>query len=280
MKISDSHTDFLTSIENVEVREDYIREISTLDKHTISCAVFTTDKDLRVNDIKNYAEELAVLRNKYDINLLLSIEDLGFMREDKDLTCIIKLNPISATLTWNLANQFGGGANSDIGLTSLGKEYVKILENNNILIDTAHMSRRTFWDFVRITKLPIYNSHSNIYSLKRHKRNLTDKQIAKIVETNGYLGLTFYDKFISKGKITAQDIAHQFDYLIKKFGYHNFGLGTDLYGIDISHLPTDLKAYQDIDNLAHELKNLGHTDEIINCITCKNFENFLIRIKK
>lgn len=279
MRISDSHTDFLTSIETAKDREKYIEEISTLGKHTISCAVFTTEKGIGVAEIKDYARELAILNKKYDINLLLSIEDLGFVRERNDLEEIIKLHPISTTLTWNDANQFGGGASSNLGLTPLGREYVRTLENNNILIDTAHMSRRAFWDFVRITNRPIYNSHSNIYALKRHRRNLTDRQIAKIVETNGYLGLTFYDEFVSRGKITARDIALQFDYLIKRFGYHNFGLGTDLYGIDIDHLPTGLKGYRDIDNLICELQNLGYNDEVIDRLIYKNFEHFLIRIK-
>ena len=142
------------------------------------------------------------------------------------------------------------------------------------------MSRKSFWDFCKITNLTIYNSHSNIYSLKYHKRNLTDKQIAKIVESNGYLGLTLYDKFISNSSITSKDIANQFDYLIKKFGYKNFGLGTDLYGIDNSHLPTDVNGYNQLYNLASALKLLGYNQTIISHILYKNFENFLKRIDK
>lgn len=279
MKISDSHTDFLTSIESVLDREQYIQEIKQYGAQNISCAVFTTSNKLEVEDVIHYANELDNLRAKYNINLLLSIEDLGFVKIKKDIDEIIKLKPISVTLTWNYANQFGGGTNSKLGLSIYGKECVKILEQNNILVDTAHMSRQMFWEFCKITTKPIYNSHSNIYSLKRHKRNLTNKQIDKIVKSNGYLGLTLYDEFISKDLITSKDISLQFDYLVQKFGYKNFGLGTDLYGIDVAHLPIDVKGYKDINQVVNELKKIGYNREVIDCLIYKNFETFLERIK-
>lgn len=278
MKISDSHTDFLTNIESVIVREQYIKAIKQYGVQNISCAVFTTNKMLKIEDIRDYANELDKFSKKYSINLLLSIEDLGFAKIQKDIEEIIKLKPMSVTLTWNYDNQFGGGANTRLGLSTCGKECVKLLEHNNILIDTAHMSKQMFWDFCNITQKPIYNSHSNIYCLKRHKRNLTYKQLNKIVKSNGYLGLTLYDEFVSKGLISSKDICFQFDYLIQRFGYKNFGLGTDLYGIDIDHLPIDVKGYEDINNIVNELKKLGYNNEVIDCLMYKNFERFLNRV--
>ena len=99
-----------------------------------------------------------------------------------------------------------------------------------------------------------------------------------IVKSNGYLGLTIYDKFVGKeGKVDSKTIALQFDYLIKKFGYKNFGFGTDFYGIDTNNLPKDIKSYEDIEKIARELKKLGYSEKIIECITYKNYEDFLKR---
>lgn len=280
MNISDSHTDFLTSIENKIDRENYVQQIVNWGVKNISCAVFTTEKMLQVKDIIQYAKELEILKEKYNTNLMLSIEDLGFIDNIQDLNQIIKLQPFSVTLTWNQANQFGGGAFSKLGLTDLGKSYVNILERNKILVDTAHMSRKSFWDFCKITCLPIFNSHSNIYSLKPHPRNLTDKQIEKIVKSNGYLGLTFYDQFVSNQHISSKDIAMQFDYLIKKFGYKNFGLGTDLYGVNTNNLPIDIKGYNQISAITKQLKLLGYNSKTMNQLLYKNFEDFLKRINK
>ncbi len=277
IRISDSHTDFLTVITSSKSREDYVKELSHLGLFNISCAIFTTDKKFNIQDIKKYADELNHYREKFQLNLILSIEDLSFIRDTEELHSLIKLRPISTTLTWNHINQFGGGANTTQGLTSLGRECIGILEDNRVLIDTAHMSRRTFWQFTRLTKYPIYNSHSNINSLKSHNRNLTDRQILKIVQSDGYLGLTWYDNFVNADNITARDISLQFDYLIKRFGYKNFGIGSDLYGIDDGHLPANLKSYSEINNLILELRNLGYNEEVIDCLIYKNYEDFLSR---
>lgn len=279
MKISDSHTDFLTAIESIKQREQHVKQIKSFGAKTISCAVFTTEKQLDVKDIINYSDELERYKQKYNINLLLSIEDMGFSKDEKQLNQLIALKPFSVGLTWNYANQFGGGAYSKNGLSNLGKQYVKILEENNIWIDSAHMSRKSFYDFCKITRYPIYNSHSNIYTLKHHRRNLTDKQIDYIVKSNGYLGITLYDKFISNKNISSKDLANQFDYLIKRWGFKNFGLGTDFYGINKNNLPIDIQNYKQLNNLIIELSKLGYGKYIIDQIMFKNFETFYITFK-
>ena len=256
MKICDAHTDFLTEIKDKDEREKYVRQISKV-ADIISCAIYTTNSTISVKDVENFKLEIEEYNNKYHTNLLLSIEDLGFIRNTTDLTRLIQLKPVSVTLTWNEKNQFAGGANSKCGLTKYGKKVVKLLEENNILIDTAHLSRRAFWDFKKITTKPIYNSHSNVNTLFKHKRNLTDAQIKAVVESNGYLGITVYEKFISNKAISCRDVALQFDYLIKKFGYKNFGLGTDLFGVEKQELPLDFKSYFDVENLINEFKKLN-----------------------
>lgn len=274
MKICDSHTDFLTEIKDEKDREKYVKLIRKI-AGIISCAVFTTNSTICLKDVENFKRELDYYNKKYHTQFLLSIEDLGLVKSIEELYELIKLKPISVTLTWNGENQFAGGAHTNKGLSKLGKSVVKILEENNILIDTAHLSRKAFKDFSKITTKPIYNSHSNIFTLFKHKRNLKDGQIKKIVKSGGFLGLSFYQNFISNEKITMRDVALQFDYLIKKFGYKNFGIGTDLFGIGNEFLPTDFKSYFDIKILIEELKKLNYSKKIINAIIFKNYKKFL-----
>lgn len=274
MKICDAHTDFLTEIKDKEKREDYVKSICGV-VDVVSCAVFTTNSTISVNDVENFKLELDYYNKKYKTKLLLSIEDMGFIKNEQDLYKLIELKPISITLTWNNQNQFAGGADTNIGLTKLGIKTIKTLEANNVLIDTAHLSRKAFYEFAKITTKPIYNSHSNVNQLYNHKRNLTNNQIEKIVKSGGFLGLTFYKKFISSKNISLKDVAIQFDYLIKKFGYKNFGLGTDLFGIEQQFLPKDFKNYADINQLKKELKKLNYSNKVINAIIYKNYKNFL-----
>lgn len=273
--ISDSHTDFLVEIKNKNERTNYIDFLKTTPLKLLSCAVFTTNDNLSIKDINAFKNEIMTYNS--NIKFLLSIEDISFLNDDKQLYELINLKPISCSLTWNHNNQFSGGTYGDYGLTSLGVKTVKILEKNNILIDTAHLNKKAFWDICKITTKPIYNSHSNLYTFKRHRRNLTDKQIKKIVDSNGYLGLTIYKQFISNKDIYSNDIAKQFDYLIKNFGYKNFGWGTDLYGIANEDMPKDIFTYNDLNKVANLLLDMGHSKEVVEHIMFKNYYDFLKR---
>ena len=271
MYIADSHNDFLTNLDNKNI-EKHIKNLNNI--KLISSAIFTTNKKFNIIDIKNYKKIINKLKEKYNINLILSIEDLEFIKNNNDLNELIKLKPFSATLTWNYANKFAGGANTNLGLTDHGTHTISKLEENNILVDTAHMSRESFYEFSENSRLPIYNSHSNIDALYSHNRNLTDDQIYTIVNSNGYMGLTIYEKFISNDKITSLDIALQFDYLIRSFSSYHFGLGTDFYGIDTEYLPTDISSYDDLNKVANTLLDLHHSHDIVERIMYKNFLDF------
>ena len=277
MKFSDSHTDFFTEINSALEREKYLKTVRLQGVRVINCAIYTTNKGFTLEDLNKFSKEIKMLNKKLKIKVIFSLEDLACV-DLKQINNLISLYPFSATLTWNDINQYAGGSLTNVGILKSGMKCIKMLEEYNILIDTAHLSKKGFWQFCKITRFPIYNSHSNIYAIKHHQRNLTDNQIAKIVKTNGYLGLTFYHKFISNRLITSKEIAMQFDYLIKRFGHKNFGLGTDFFGINT--LPKDVSNYMEIKNIAIELKRLGYSKKIINCLMYKNFKDFIKRIEK
>ena len=273
-KLTDSHTDILTAL-NKNEQISFIHNLPT-NVETLNLAVFTTDNNFGIKEIAEFKQNHINLQKFTNTRLLFSVEDIGPIQPN-EINELIKLKPFCVSLTWNNKNQYAGGALSTNGLTKCGKETIKKLEENNILIDTAHLNRKSFWQFTRVTTKPILCTHANINSLFYHPRNLTDNQIKKIVESNGFLGLTLYQKFISKNTISAKDVALQFDYLIKKFGHQNFGFGTDFFGIDENNLPTNIKTYNNLQQIAIELKHLGHTNEIIKYIFHENFINFLNR---
>lgn len=273
MKIADSHNDFLTHFEGIDEIDRYIQNLRGEPIHLLSCAVWTTEFENPIERIKILSD---CLKNRNGgINLLLSIEDL-FFADMTNINEIIKLKPISCSLTWNFDNNLAGGNCGQKGLTELGRNIVSELEKNNILIDTAHLNRKSFYDLSEITTKPLYNSHCCIDAVCHHKRNLTDKQIEKTIASGGYIGLCFVGKFLSKNKtVTAKDVALHFDYVIKNFSFQNIGFGTDFYGT--SDLPLDVANYSQIENVLNQLRAMGHSEEIIQHIAYKNFENFLRR---
>lgn len=270
----DSHTDFMTKLKTIDEKEEYVKSIHDLGARKILSAIFTTDKNIGIEKLKIYKSEIDELNQKFDNILYFSVEDLGSVKPN-ELEKLVKLNPISVTLTWNKKNIYGGGAESEAHLTQQGIRACKLFEENNIQVDTAHLNQKSFWGFCQFTQKPIFNSHTNILTLHKHQRNLSDDQIKRIVDSNGFMGLTIYQKFISQNKICCKDIALQFTYLADKFGIDNFGIGSDFFGFDEKFLPADLKSYKDLKNLENEMKNLGFSINETNKLLCDNFIRFL-----
>lgn len=283
--IADAHNDFLTAEKDLQIRAQIVEKFVKSGVKILSCAVFTTEQNLTIDDVENFAKEVELYNKKYNIagkqicKFLLSIEDLGFVKTMQDLFRLLKLKPFSATLTWNKNNQFAGGALDNGGLTQFGKKIVHILEQNNVLVDTAHLNKKSFWQFVKLTTKPIYCSHANVYFLHRNKRNLTNKQIEIVVKSGGFLGLTLFQDFVSNRPICAQNLAEQFKYLVLKFGCKNFGFGTDFFGINKSKLPKDVKNYANLKLVAEQLKKQGLDSISIKNLCFKNFVNFFNPLK-
>lgn len=295
--VSDSHNDILTFI--VEDKKNSFNANIFLEKSgcekltqdvkkfcpeeilkSVGLAVFTTDKNFSTKDLENYKRLFNEIDNDSSIEYLFCVEDLGFIKNFFDIENLVNIKPFSCTLTWNYDNNLAGGANGVRSISNFGKFVVKHLESNNIQIDTAHLNRKSFDTFVLLTTRPIFNSHSNIYSLFKHKRNLLDWQIKKIVETNGYFGITLYNRFIQNDLITSENVAEQFVYLVEKFGFKNFGFGTDFFGVEDKFLPKDISKYEHLSNVAERLLRLGFTDDQLKSLMYRNFVDFVGRVRK
>jgi len=310
MRIADSHNDFLTEFKTKKDILKYLDYLNNSDVKLLSCAVWTSEL--------KYHPQRALKRLRGCLNafkgscrLLFSVEDSGFIASRapvlhsaplnnsplwrgaceaggvvlKKIQTIVILHPISCSLTWNNDNALAGGNYGKGSVTKLGREVIKTFEQNNIFIDTAHLNRKSFYEFCRLTKKPIYNSHCALDAVNPHKRNLTDRQIKKVIESNGYIGLCLVGEFLKSyapaslgcHKITARTVALHFDYFIKHFGYKNIGWGTDFNGT--KDLPQNIKNYEDLALVADELRKLGYNDEVIDCLFYKNYYDFLERNK-
>lgn len=126
------------------------------------------------------------LENVIDNNLvgtILTIENGKAI--ENDLTNIDRLYEKGIrvmSINWNEDNLLATGALTEekTGLTKMGMNYVRKLEEKRILIDISHSSEKTFWDVIKNTKNTIVASHSCCYAICQHPRNLKDEQIIEI----------------------------------------------------------------------------------------------------
>jgi len=119
-------------------------------------------------------------------------------------------------LTWNTSNEIGTSARDEStrgglgGLTEFGKHVVTRMNELGMLVDVSHLGETAFWDVVQISKDPIIASHSNVYNLAPHYRNLTDEQIKAIAKSEGYIGINFYCKFLDPDASSTTSIHNKY----------------------------------------------------------------------
>lgn len=136
-----------------------------------------------------------------------------------------------AMLTWNEENALGAGAATgrDTGLTTLGKQAVRRLQDRGMLVDVSHLNEAGFWDVVRLAQRPIIASHSNARALCDVPRNLTDAQLRAIRDLGGVVGLNVYHRFldIAPGKQSVEMLACHGAHMIEVMGIDHVGCGFD-----------------------------------------------------
>ncbi len=119
-------------------------------------------------------------------------------------------------LTWNTSNAIGVSAKDEStrgktgGLTEFGKDVVKKMDEMGMMIDVSHLGETAFWDVVNLSKNPIIASHSNVYNICPHYRNLNDDQIKAIAKSGGIICMNFYYKFLDPGGSSSQTIQNRY----------------------------------------------------------------------
>jgi len=110
-------------------------------------------------------------------------------------------------LTWNDSPDWASCAKDETssdyegykGLTEFGHKVIRWMNENGMIIDVSHSGEKTFWDVIRKSKKPIIASHSCVYNLCAHYRNLSDDQIEAIGKNGGAIFINFYPGYLVNG---------------------------------------------------------------------------------
>ena len=258
--IFDLHNDVFTS----GLSDNDIDLILSTCRDKVIYAFWTTEL---VNPLSYIEKKIAQYRSA---GYRFSIEDAGFIRErDIDKLCSLPLSYVG--LTHNYDNALAGGAFGGGELLRLGEKVIRALNAAGITIDTAHLSTRSFYRVADIAER-IINSHTALYSIVNHPRNLTDEQIDLILRRNGVIGIAAVADFI--GGDTADDYVRTIDSTVQRFGIDAVCIGTDFHG---TKPLKGLKAYEDFDEVIRKLSMLGYTDCDIKKILCENANRYFDR---
>ncbi len=182
---------------------------------------------------------------------------------------------------WSRETIFGHGvpfrypSSPDIGdgLTDHGLRLLKRCNDLGIMFDLSHLNEAGFWDVARHSTKPMVATHSNVHTICAHSRNLTDKQLAAIRESDGIVGLNFAAAFLrDDGRMLADvplsQMLRHLDYLIEHLGEDRVGLGSDYDGAIV---PQDVTTVADLPNLRQAMVEHGFNDALMTKLCHENW---------
>jgi membrane dipeptidase len=103
------------------------------------------------------------------------------------------------------------------GLSELGKEVVREMNKLGMIIDVSHVSDKTFYDILEISKAPIIASHSSARALCNNPRNLDDEMLLALADNDGVIQVCTVSEYLKEiPAYPARDSARQA--VISKYG--------------------------------------------------------------
>jgi membrane dipeptidase len=84
------------------------------------------------------------------------------------------------------------------GLSDFGKQVVREMNRLGMIIDVSHISDKSFYDVLEVSKAPVMASHSCTRALCDHERNLTDDMIKKLAKKDGVIQVCMVSSFVKK----------------------------------------------------------------------------------
>lgn len=124
--------------------------------------------------------------------------DLGVLRD------FYRLGVRYMTLTWSNTNEWADSS-GDLqdaavkhhdGLTDFGRDVVREMNRLGMLVDISHVSDKTFFDTLKVTRAPVIASHSSARALTDHPRNMTDEMLKAVAANGGVVMVNYFSAFI------------------------------------------------------------------------------------
>ena len=140
-------------------------------------------------------------------------------------------------LTHFFDNEVAGSAHGleKGGLTELGRQVIRRMEERHILVDLAHVSPRSIDEVLEMATRPVVVSHTGVQGTCAGTRNLSDRHLRRIAENGGVIGIGYWDGALCTVELDA--IVRAIRYVADRVGVAHVALGSDFDGT--THTPFD-----------------------------------------
>lgn len=136
-------------------------------------------------------------------------------------------------LAYNVRNIVADGCaeHGDAGLSNFGRQVVREMNRNGMIVDCSHTGRRSSLEAIEMSERPVIFSHSSVYSICPHFRNIRDDQIRACADRDGVIGVVGMGPFLGDLEARTESMFRHIDYIATLVGPEHVGLGTDYVGL-------------------------------------------------
>jgi len=181
------------------------------------------------------AADIEAARRAGETGLIMGWQNLRPIADKLDrLTMLHELGLRVAQLTYNRRNFMGDGCleSEDGGLSGLGRDAVKLMNELGIAIDLSHVGQRTTIEAAETSTKPVLATHANARAVTPALRNKSDDAIKAIAATGGVIGVSIYGPMCwdqnPKRAPSLDDFERHLDHVVDLVGVDHVGLGTDM----------------------------------------------------
>ncbi|MEM3506965.1 MAG: membrane dipeptidase [Candidatus Bathyarchaeia archaeon] len=118
---------------------------------------------------------------------------------------------------------------TDCGLSLFGVKFVEEMNKLGMLIDLAHVGKRSTLEIIEISKDPVIFSHSNARALVDTYQNKTDEEIKALAEKGGVICVSLLPRLLGeRPNLNVNNLIDHIEYIVNLVGSKHVGIGTDL----------------------------------------------------
>lgn len=176
------------------------------------------------------AADISASKRDGKLGIILGTQDTAMVGPALDRLAEMKKNGIRAVqLTYNLANLSGDGSIEprNGGITNLGRDTIRRMEAEKLLLDLAHGGARTMEEAAAFAKRPLTISHTGARAVYDHPRNSTDAAIRAVADRGGVIGVYFMPYLAADMKPSGAMLLDHIDHIAKVAGEDHISIGTD-----------------------------------------------------
>ena len=134
-------------------------------------------------------------------------------------------------LTYNNQSLLATGCyeDEDNGVTRMGRQVIKEMNNVGMVVDMSHSAERSTLDAIEISERPIAITHANPYFWHPAKRNKSDDILKALGQSGGMLGFSLYPHHLrERSDCSLESFCEMIARTADLMGIDNIGIGSDL----------------------------------------------------